>query len=303
MSAAIREGNYASLPHGIRLHYAASGEAGRPLLLFVHGFPEAWFKWEKMLGAFGGTHFAVAPDLRGFNLSSKPSAVEKYRADELAGDLASLIESLGYQKAVVVAHDWGGAIAWHLAIRMPQRVERLIIVNSPHPYAFWRALQMDPAQQKASAYMNFFRKPGTEAALAHDGFKLLEAAFAGPNGPASWYTPERRARYHAAWSVPGEDGSHPLLGSLNYYRGSPLHPPARGDPEPGERQWKPEDWMVRVPTRVIWGEADTALLPVVLEGLEKLVPDLRIERVPGASHWIVHEQPEKVGELIRSFLM
>ncbi len=302
MSAPIRDGLYAQLPNGIRLHYAACGEAGKPLLLFVHGFPEAWFKWEKMLAEFGGERFAVAPDLRGFNLSSKPAAVEKYRAEALVEDLVQLIELLGYAKATVVAHDWGGAVAWQLAIRVPQRVERLIIVNSPHPYLFWRALQGSPAQRKASAYMNFFRKPGVEAALAKDDFRNLEGAFRGPGGPASWYTPERRARYHAAWSVPGEDGSHALTGGLNYYRVSPLHPPVPGEPEPATREWKPADWMVRVPTRVIWGENDTALLPELLDGLGELVPDLKIKRIPDASHWVVHEQPATVSALIRSFL-
>ncbi len=299
MGTPVTAGLFATLPNGIRLHYASGGEVGKPLLLFVHGFPEAWFKWEAQLAAFGGDYYAVAPDLRGFNLSSKPAALDRYRAEHIVEDLKLLIEALGYPHATVIAHDWGGAIAWNLAIHVPQRVERLIIVNSPHPYLFARALNSSPAQQKASAYMNLFRRPGTEALLAKDDFKFLDAVFHGPLGQASWYTPERRARYHAAWSVPGDEGSHPMTGALNYYRASPLHPPTPNDPAPA---FKKDDWIVRVPTRVIWGEADLALLPVVLEGLDELVPDLRVVRVPDGSHWLVHEQPAAVTAIIRSFL-
>lgn len=302
MTMPVRDGRFAQLSNGIRLHYAASGDPAAPLMLFVHGFPEAWFAWEAQLAAFGVDHFAVAPDLRGFNLSSKPAEVEQYRADRIVEDLKLLIEALGHSRAIVVAHDWGGAIAWSLAILAPQWVERLIILNAPHPYPFARALRHDPAQQKASAYMNWFRKPGTENLLAQDDFRNLDAAFRGPEGPAAWYTPQVRARYHAMWSTPGEGGSHPMTGGLNYYRASALHPPTADDPGFDPARMKPEDWTVHVPTRVIWGEADTALLPVLLDGLDELVPDLRVTRVPQASHWLIHEQPEAVGALIRAAL-
>lgn len=302
MNAPVRDGQHAQLPNGIRLHYACAGDPSKPLMLFVHGFPEAWFEWEEQLAAFGQDHFAVAPDLRGFNLSSKPPEVEQYRADRIAEDLRLLIGALGHTRATVVAHDWGGAVAWTLAIIAPQCVERLVIVNSPHPYLFARALLQDPAQQKASAYMNWFRKPGTEALLAQDDFKNLDMAFHGPDGPAAWYTPERRARYHAMWSTPGEAGSHALTGGLNYYRATPLHPPTQQEPGPDLSRMKREDFTVRVPTRVIWGEADTALLPGLLDGLDELVPDLRVTRVPGAGHWLVHERPEEATALIRSAL-
>ncbi|MGA2550844.1 MAG: alpha/beta hydrolase [Burkholderiaceae bacterium] len=303
MTLSIQDQQSATLSNGMRLHYASAGERGRDLIVFVHGFPEAWFAFEETLLVFGRDHFAVAPDLRGFNLSGKPVGVEHYRPKHVVDDLRLLIADLGYSKATVVAHDWGGAIAWNLAIHFPQVVERLIIINAPHPFLFMRELAQSADQQKASAYMNWLRAEGSEKVLASDDFARLDAVFRGPKGEhASWYTPAVRERYHRMWSVPGEGGSHSLSGSVNYYRSTPLHPPLAGQtasaPDPSEQG----AWMVRVPVRVIWGEGDVALLPGLLNGLEGLCPDLRVTRVPEATHWIIHEMPERVHELIRESL-
>ena len=310
MAAKVRDEQYADLANGVRLHYASAGETGKkPLLLFLHGFPEAWFSWEAQLAEFGADYFAVAPDLRGFNRSSKPAAVEAYRARHLVEDIRLLIEYLGYESAVVVAHDWGGAVAWNLAVFHPELVERLIIVNSPHPWLFMRDLTSNPTQQSASAYMNWLRAPGSETALVKNDFKAIEGFFHDASGVApAWFTPQVRDRYHAMWSIPGAsdaDGkaSHGMTGGVNYYRATPLHPPLpdrdRDSPAP---VFKVQDWIVRVPVRVIWAEADRALPINLLDGLESVCPDLRVERIPGGSHWIVHEQPERVNALLRGFL-
>jgi len=302
-AAVIRHLQFADLPNGTRLHYASAGEPGKPLMLFVHGFPEFWYEWESQLAEFGQTHYAVAPDLRGFNLSSKPAEVEAYKPRHIAEDLVQFIGALGYERAVVVAHDWGGAICWNLAIQHPGLVEQLVIINSPHPYLFAQALARDPAQQAASAYMNWLRKPGSEQALAADDFALLDSMLTGKGEqPAPWFTGDTRARYHAAWSQPGADGSHPLTGGVNYYRASPMHPPAEGEAAPDVSRLDPKDFMVRVPTLVIWGERDTALPKSLVEGLDQFVPGMRLERIPEGTHWVVHEQPERVNLLIRGFL-
>jgi epoxide hydrolase 4 len=294
---------FTQLPGGIRLHYASSGERGRPLMLFVHGFPEAWFEWEAQLEAFGGEYFAVAVDLRGYNLSSKPPGIEHYKPKLIVQDLVQLIPALGYEKAIVVAHDWGGAIAWNLAIQAPQVVDRLIVVNAPHPYLFMRDLANNPAQQKSSAYMNWLRQPGAESALAKDGFKLLEGFFTGMGQPeAHWFTPTLRQRYHAAWSTPGGEGTHALAGSVNYYRASPLHPPTAADPGPAALRLDPADWIVTVPTCVIWGERDLALPVNLLDGLDEVVPDLTVKRIAHGTHWVVHQDPAAVNAHIESFL-
>lgn len=298
---------YADLPNGTRLHYAAAGVAeGRRLVLFFHGFPEAWFAWEAQLPDLGRDYFAVAPDLRGFNLSSKPAAVEAYHIKHIASDMRLLIEHLGYERAIVVCHDWGGAVGWHLGIFHPELVEKLIVLNSPHPWMFMRELATDPVQQKASAYMNWLRGAGSEEALVANDFAIVERFLDDEKGtPPEWYTPEVRARYRAMWSVPGgpkEDGSpsHAMTGGVNFYRATPLHPPVPGEPP---RDVPPaSEWQVRVPVRVIWGETDRALTTGLIDGLDAVCPDLRVERIPEGSHWIAHEQPERINALLRGFI-
>lgn len=299
--AVIHHQQFATLPNGTRLHYASAGERGRPLMLFVHGFPEFWYEWEAQLAEFGQTHFAVAPDLRGFNLSSKPAAVDAYRPKHIVEDLVQLIGALGYDRCVVVAHDWGGAICWNLAIQFPHLIDKLVIVNAPHPYLFAQALATDPNQQAASAYMNWLRKPGSEEVLAADNFAKLEGLLTAlGEQPAPWFSGETREKYLAAWSQPGEDGSHSLTGGVNYYRASPMHPPGPGEPPPDISRLNPDQFVVRVPVLVIWAENDKALPASLVDGLDRFVPDLRLERIPGATHWVVHEQPERINRLIRS---
>jgi pimeloyl-ACP methyl ester carboxylesterase len=293
---AIRTGRFVEVQPGIRLHCAEAGREGAPPIVFVHGFPEFWYAWKDVLPAFADRWHAIAPDLRGFNLSSKPERVEAYRAEQLVADLDGLIRGLGHERAVVVAHDWGGAAAWALAIAMPQRISKLVILNAPHPVPFARLLAHDPAQQAASAYMNWLRRPGSEQALAADGFALFDRFFVGVS-PAPWFDAETRAAYHAAWAQPGG-----LFGGIGYYRASPLYPPDGDDPGAGRLNLDPSKFIVRVPTRVIWGERDQALLPTLLDGLDALVPDLVVERLPECSHWLAHEAPGPVAALIRRFV-
>lgn len=298
MSVSITIEQFASLPNGMRLHFASSGEAGKPLLLFLHGFPECWFAWEEQLLHFGNDYFVVAPDLRGFNLSNMPADRTAYKARHIVDDLRLLIAHLGYHDCVLVAHDWGGAIAWNLALAMPQLLRQLIIINAPHPYLFMHGLAHDPLQQAASAYMNWLRAEGTEVALAKDDFKLMDGFFTGLGiATERWFTADVRERYHACWR-------RGLQGSLNYYRASPLYPPIGDDP--GALRlvdtMQRADFVVEVPTSVVWGMADTALPPTLLDGLDTVVRDVHIERVDACSHWIVHEQPSEINRLIRNFL-
>jgi pimeloyl-ACP methyl ester carboxylesterase len=198
----------------------------------------------------------------------------------------------------MVAHDWGGAIAWSLALALPQLLSKLVIINAPHPYLFMKALAQDPAQQAASAYMNWLRSEGSEQALAKDGFARMEGILTGMGkSPAPWFAGATRDKYLACWS-------RGLTGGVNYYRASPLHPPTAEHPGAArlDGQMKPEDFTVRVPTMVIWGENDMALPKGLLNGLEQLVPGMRLERIPEGTHWIVHEQPERINRLIRSFV-
>jgi len=281
----------------IRLHYITVGQG--KLIMFIHGFPEFWAEWENQLVEFGKDYQAVAPDMRGYNLTSKPEAVEAYHAKHLINDLRALTEHLGHQKLILVAHDWGGAVAWSAAMRYPQWVEKLIIINSPHPAVFARELLNNPAQQAASQYMLLFRSPRAERVLSENNYaRLMDMV---TQFGSKWdMTAEVREQYIAAWSQPGA-----LTGGLNYYRASPLYPPTL--PEDIQKiesilNLPHEMLAVKVPTLVIWGEQDRALLTGNLTGLEEYVADLTVERIPDGSHWISHEQPDRVNQLIRDFI-
>ena len=241
----------------------------------------------------------VAAELRtrmGVVVEVLPADVSAYKAKHIVEDLRLLAAHLGYEKFVMVAHDWGGAVAWNFAIALPQLLHKLIIVNAPHPYLFMKALATDPAQQAASEYMNWLRAEGSEQALAKDNFAKLESLLNGMGqSPTPWFTDEVRTQYHACWS-------RGLTGGVNYYRASPLHPPTETHQGPLKLQLNPEDFRVKVPTRVIWGESDIALPKSLSVGLEDFIDDFRIERIPEGSHWVIHEQPARVNRLIRAFL-
>ena len=292
---AVTSGHYCEVGNGVRLHYAQAGSPGAPLVLLVHGFPEFWYAWREVLPLLGTRFHAVAPDLRGFNLSSKPAGVDAYRTGAIAADLAGLIHALGHDSATVVGHDWGGAAAWTLAIAHSEMVDFLVILNSPHPVLFARALAGDAAQQRASGYMNWLRQPGSEKLLAENDSELLAGFFLRMGGN-EWFRDAVPDAYRAAWAQPGA-----LTAGVNYYRATPLHPPSATEPGASAVRLRDEDFMVRVPTKVIWGERDTALLPGLLIGLERFVPQLRVVRWPQATHWLIHEHPAQVAAEIAAF--
>jgi pimeloyl-ACP methyl ester carboxylesterase len=287
------------LPHGIELGCREAGPPQAPLVVFLHGFPEAAFVWDPVIERLSERFRCVAPNLRGYAGSSAPSEVEAYRARHLVADVASLVGVLrpdAPRAAAVVAHDWGGAVAWNLAALRPDVLARLVIVNAPPPATFLKALQTDPAQQAASAYMNDLVRPDAEQRLAADDFAALFEVFTrmGPAG-AGWLTPAMRARYRAVW----QQG---LTGPLNWYRASPLRPPTADDASVLSLQLPEAVTRVTVPTKVIWGLADKALPPTLLDGLDVHVPDLQVVRLEGATHWVIHEYPARVAAEVAAFL-
>ena len=289
------------LPHGIALSCRTAGEPGRPTLVFLHGFPEAAFVWDSTTEHFAALGFrCVAPNLRGFEKSSSPVDVAQYRAKHLVQDIAALIaiESPDQPLAALVAHDWGGAVAWNLANQMPQLMRKLCIINSPHPGTFLRDLKHDANQQAASSYMNFLCRPDAESLLAEDDFRRLFEFFSrlgAVDGPYAWLDEATRARYREVWSM----GLH---GGCNYYRASPLKPPLDASSAVHGIEIPHEALTVKLPTQVIWGMQDVALPPRLIEGLEAYIPDLRIHRIEDATHWILHEQPALVQRLLADFL-
>lgn len=276
--------------NGVRLHYVEEGKG--ELILFLHGFPEFWYAWKDLLSDFGRDHHAVALDMRGYNLSAKPESVDAYRVPLIVEDVRALAESLKAKKFVLVGHDWGGVIGWAFAAQHPEMLEKLVIINAPHPTVFARELANNPAQQKASAYFNLFTSPQAEQILSANNYAGMLQAF------GSALNEEDQKQYLAAWNLPGG-----LTGGLNFYRASQLSSPA-GAP-PGEAAKPPAIQplaLITTPTLVIWGEKDTALLTGNLEGLDQFVKPLTIERIPDGSHWVVHEKPALVIERIRTFL-
>lgn len=281
--------------NGVRIHYASAG-AGK-LILFLHGFPEFWYAWREQLAEFGRDHLAVAPDMRGYNLSSKPPEVERYEISQLVGDVRALVAHLGAKSCVLVGHDWGGVVAWSVAIACPDVVEKLVIINAPHPGVFQRELRENPAQQQASQYMLMFRNSGAEAMISANNFALFQAGILGEGLRQGYFTEADRLAYVEAWSQPGA-----LTGGLNYYRASKAGPQSgTGDEASGMKMNFPS-LDVKAPTLVIWGEKDTYLLTGNLNGLDQFVPSVRIKRVPDATHWVVHEKPALVISLIRDFV-
>jgi pimeloyl-ACP methyl ester carboxylesterase len=306
--------NQMILPHGITLSCRTAGLPGRPVLVFLHGFPEAAFVWDGLLEHFAdaknGGYRCIAPNLRGFEQSSAPTDVAAYRPKHLVQDIAALIEiecggppqHSGPQLECLIAHDWGGAVAWNLAASQPQLAKKLAIINSPHPGTFLRELQQSPAQQAASAYMNFLIRPDAEALLAADDYRRLFDFFTrlgGANGQPPWLTETMRARYREVWACG-------LSGPLNYYRASPLRPPRPGPPhhDPAAAAVTIARAMLEVhlPTLVLWGMGDTALPPALLDGLDDFVPQLQLHRIDAATHWVVHEQPALVIQYLHEFL-
>jgi epoxide hydrolase 4 len=295
--------------NGVQIHYASAGagsEGGARtsgtgsasrLIIFLHGFPEFWYAWRAQLAEFGRDYYAVAPDMRGYNLSSKPSEIERYEMSQLVGDVRELVAHLGAKSSVLVGHDWGGVVAWAVAIACPEVVEKLVIINSPHPGIFQRELAENPAQQQASQYMHILRSPEAEARISANNFALFQEGILGHGLRQGYFSEADRRAYVQAWSQPGA-----LSGGLNYYRAAKIGPPTGAEEEAWRMKWNLPSLGVPAPTLVIWGEKDPYLLTDNLNGLDRYVPNLRVERIPDATHWVVHEKPTLVNSLIRGFL-
>jgi epoxide hydrolase 4 len=297
----------AALPDGIELACRANFAAGVPALappgspgataprvVLLHGFPEAAFVWDEVMHLLAPQARCLAPNLRGYAGSSAPAEVAAYRPKHLVADVVALIEKFGAPLDLLVAHDWGGALAWNLAAARPDLLKRLLIINSPHPATFLRELRHNAAQQAASRYMNFLCRPDAEALLVENSHARLWPFL----GSANWLTEAVRAQYRAVWTADGAG----LKGPLNYYRASPLRP-ATSATDLLHTLVLPDDSVtVRVPTTVLWAEDDVALLPGLLDGLEKWVPQMDLRRVPQATHWVVHEQPGLIAQTVRGLI-
>ena len=268
----------------VRLHYVEAGEG--PLIVLLHGFPEFWYGWRLQLQPLAAAGFrVVAPDLRGYNLSSKPDGVAAYDTGQLAADIRGLVQERGAESALLVGHDWGGTVAWATAMSHPEVVDRLAILNAAHPRKLLQGLH-HPGQLRKSWYFFFFALPELPESVVHANNWHFFRNFLDDADPA--YTPEEIDRYVEAWSQPGA-----ATGMINYYRAS-----VRQSPKHAEAQLRP----ISAPTLVIWGQRDRYLGPELAEPDHDDVPNLdRVERLPDASHWVHHDEAERVNQLLIDF--
>ncbi|MBW8756247.1 MAG: alpha/beta fold hydrolase [Burkholderiales bacterium] len=276
--------------NGLRFHALAAGPADGPLVLLLHGFPEAAHGWRRQIGPLAAAGLrVVAPDQRGIGLSSKPAGVAHYRVHLLAADVVAIVRALGRERAQVVGHDWGGAVAWTLAMRHADVIERAAILDAPHPLAFIERLRRHPSQMLRSWYMAFFQLPWLpEAVLRAGDFDRLARALVATSRPGT-FTPADLDAYRAAWAQPGA-----LTGMLNWYRALRLGG--------GKSVASRGGWRVRVPVRVLWGDRDQALEPALAEASLAWCDAGEVIHFPQATHWLQHEEPEAVVARLLEFL-
>jgi len=293
----VTEFRKVGLKTGVTLNVALEGDPSKPAVILLHGFPESHRTWREIAPRLKDDFYLVMPDQRGFAGSDMPQDVNAYRTDTLIDDIFALVDTLGFQRFTLVGHDWGGAIAWGAALRYDARLTGLVIINAPHPVIFQKSLIDDPDQRAASQYISAFRSRMFEKAVQAMGFEaLFEKSFSRHVDIAIVPDSERR-QYIADWSQPGA-----LTAMLNWYRASKVIVPP-----PGVTLSLPQ-WLlgafpkVTVRTLVIWGMKDVALLPVQIEGLDKLVDDLTIVRLPNAGHFAPWEAGEEVAGALEAFL-
>jgi pimeloyl-ACP methyl ester carboxylesterase len=274
---------YAEVGDGVKLHYVEAGEG--PLVVLLHGFPEFWFSWRLQIAPLAAAGFrVVAPDLRGYNLSSRPEGVDAYGADKLAADIRGLIQSLGAESACVAGHDFGGTVAWALAMAHPEVVERLAILNAAHPRKLNDGLK-HPNQLRKLWYFFFFQPPGLpERVVRARNWRFFRRYQRDAQPP---YTAEETERYVESWSQPGA-----ATAIINLYRA------AVRQSKQAQAQLRP----IAAPTLVIWGQRDRYLGPQLAEPSREDVPQLdRVERLDKASHWVHHDEAERVTQLLTDF--
>ncbi len=269
----------------VTLHAVAAGPENGPVALLLHGFPEFWYSWHKQIDPLAAAGFRViVPDQRGYNLSSKPSGVKSYALTELVSDVIAIADQLGQERIFLAGHDWGAAVAWSVALLHPDRVAKLAILNVPHPSVMQRYLMKNRCQLRKSWYMFFFQLPFLpEAFLGMRNSRNGVASLVGSSRPGT-FSPDDLAQYRAAWSQPGA-----LTSMINWYRAAFRY----RTPFP--------DRTVRVPTRILWGVGDAFLMVEMAQESLKYCIQAELVTFPDASHWLQHEQPARVSQLLIDF--
>ncbi len=272
--------------NGIRLHYVTQGEG--KLMVMLHGFPEFWYSWRYQIPEFSQDYKVVALDLRGYNKSDKPEELAAYTIEELVKDVAGVIEGLGYENCILVGHDWGGAIAWYFAYAYPEKIEKLIILNLPHPAKFSQGLRT-PRQLRKSWYIFFFQLPLLPELICRwNNYQIIASAFTNSAIDKTAFSPEDIEAYKQSAAQPGA-----LTAMINYYRNIL--------PKMFNLSQQPLN-ILKMPTLLIWGEDDAFLGKELTNGTDAYVENLQIKYIPNCSHWVQQEKPQLVNQYIRQFL-
>ena len=273
--------------NGVQLFTVQRGQKDGPLVIMLHGFPEFWYGWHHQVDALTEAGFNVwTPDMRGYNLSEKPKGTEAYALDELAKDVAGLIDASGHQKAILIGHDWGAAVAWWVANKFPEKLEKLIILNVPHPRVMVKALNEDWAQRRRSWYMFYFQIPTLpEIGMRFNNWHSMAKAMQDSARPNT-FSDSDMAQYRKAWGQPGA-----ITAMINYYRAIFRHRPASSSSQ-----------RIQTPTLIIWGAQDAFIGREYAEESLAMCDSGKLVILEEATHWVQHEEPARVNELILEFL-
>ena len=300
------------LINDVNIHYVAAGPTYSkaltgPTFIFLHGFPEYWQTWHNQLVYFSKEHHVIAPDLPGYNLSDKPQDVSFYQLSNLIEFMAKFISTVSpTEKVHLIAHDWGGAIAWPLAAFHPQLIEKLVIINAAHPSTFTREMITNPVQRDKSAYIHDLISDDAETLLSKDNYQYLSEKMMVSSDP-NVFCANIKERYRHVWKQPGA-----INGMLQYYRAMPQLAAVTSDdkhhnlvstgPLKNTAKMKIPNIRINVPTLILWGEQDQAFVKENLNGVDAFVPDCTVERFENASHWVIHEKPTEINKAITRFI-
>jgi pimeloyl-ACP methyl ester carboxylesterase len=282
---------------GVTLNVAIAGDRANPAALFLHGFPESHRTWREIVPRLADRFFLVMPDQRGFAGSDRPLELDAYKTGVLVDDIFALADALDLEQFTLVGHDWGGAIAWQAALREDPRLSRLAIINAPHPLIFQKSLIESEHQREASQYITALRAPGFETLVQAKGFDWFFERTFSQHVDLSKISESEKRQYISDWSQPGA-----LTAMLNWYRAAPVVVPPPGLTVPLPDLLLQAFTKVKVPTSVIWGMKDRALLPLQLDGLEALVEQLEVTRLSKAGHFAPWETPDEVVVALEPFL-
>lgn len=286
-----------ALRTGVTLNVALAGNPANPAVIMLHGFPESHRTWREVAPRLVDSFFLVMPDQRGFAGSDRPLDAGDYETDELVDDVFALAEALRLREFALVGHDWGGAIAWSAALRNDPPLSRLAIINAPHPVVFQKSLIENPEQRAASQYITAFRAPGFEKAVEAMGWRNFFDKTFSSHVDISKIPEAEKQQYIAEWSQPGG-----FTAMLNWYRAAKIIVPPPGVTVPLPDFLLRAFPKVKVPTLVVWGMQDTALLPLQLDGLDSLVENLSVVQLPHAGHFAPWEAGEDVARALKPFL-